>query len=251
MPYRKQRLIVGYKGYFHASEAGKLISLVEDCTTKALCLNHIVRRLPACTCSEAVDVIKAFRTNRDRVDALQTISKRICDPSNYEDLKPAFPFKEEMETARQMMTRMADHFVQPTYGSLQTSSRPQSARSVYYKPKISFLKLSSHKKTNKTSKSTPDLNSSDLELREFSGSPSPRAENGLVFNEQLPASELPIMSQDDSYSNSSFKILAVEPFHHPFGAVCDSSSLDGSTTSVDNKSPDEASHQTLLKPPVC
>ncbi|XP_033105277.1 uncharacterized protein LOC117107663 isoform X2 [Anneissia japonica] len=77
MPYRKHRLIVGYKGYFHASETGKLISLIDDCTTKALCLNHIVRRMPACTCSEAVAVIKAFKMIRDRVDALQTISKLV------------------------------------------------------------------------------------------------------------------------------------------------------------------------------
>lgn len=111
----KIQAIVYAQGNLYAEQVGDLLlyDVNFDDDDKMRVLQAAAAKMLPASCLGITTVLRAFRSEKKKVQAVQLLSRYITDPMNFHVWNEAFPYQQERDTVRGIMTRQASAGVPP------------------------------------------------------------------------------------------------------------------------------------------
>lgn len=105
----KIQAVVYAQGNLYAEQVGDLlvfdVNAYDDDRMRFL-QAAAAKMLPA-SCLGIITILRAFRSDSKKVQAVQLLSRHITDPLNFQVWNEVFPYQQERDTVRGIMTRQA------------------------------------------------------------------------------------------------------------------------------------------------
>ncbi|XP_006811889.1 uncharacterized protein LOC102808363 [Saccoglossus kowalevskii] len=244
LDYCKQSIISSTKDEVTYLQVCSLLKLIDDSTVRLKTLTLLLRRMYACNCIEAQAIIKSVKYNTDRIDALKLLVCYLSDPGNYDNLLPAFPFKEEKTQAGRILTQVAARGNAPMHGSIVTGStipfRSQSAASLRSTSSLSYTSQNAvERKVDRFFHALADMYDRRIEGKGVKVEPFMDDDEEMILSED--SSDIPLQS----FASLSMRQSSLKNVTH-----CKTSS--GNDRDINNQNTESSTEQPSQHPvPEC
>jgi len=112
----KIQAIVYAQGNLYAEQVGDLLmyDVANYDDDKMRVLQAAAPKMLPASCLGIITILRAFRSDKKKVQAVQLLSRQITDPMNFHVWNEVFPYQQERDTIRGIMTRQASAGVPPS-----------------------------------------------------------------------------------------------------------------------------------------
>ncbi|EDO34109.1 predicted protein [Nematostella vectensis] len=127
----KIQAIVYAQGNLYAEQISELLSTMSFDDDKLKTLQNCVSKMLPASCMGVFPILRWFRSDRSRVQAVQVLAGYITDPMNFNSFNELFPYAPDREMIRRVMTNrtgpppMAPQYGPETVGNPYPYGRPK------------------------------------------------------------------------------------------------------------------------------
>lgn len=103
----KIQAVVYAQGNLYAEQVAELLNETSFDEDKMKLLQSACPKMLPASCIGILPILRTFRSDNKRVQAVELVSRQVTDPLNFPVLNEVFPYARERDTIRGIMTRQA------------------------------------------------------------------------------------------------------------------------------------------------